>query len=98
MGLIRQDLDKIRSRITVAEQHVGAVEDTVTDHEASIRSLQTKVRALEYRAEDAENRSRRNNLRIVRLPEGVEGRNPTGFTEELLRSVLPAARLSPSLR
>lgn len=42
-GLLRQDLDKIRSRITVVEQLVGEVEDTVTDHEASIRALQTKV-------------------------------------------------------
>lgn len=48
-----------------------------------------------YRAEDAENRSRRNNLRIVGLPEGVEGRSPSQFTEGLLRSLLPTAQLSP---
>lgn len=71
------------------------MKDSVADHSTSIRALQTKVRALEYRAEDAENRSRRNNLCIVGLPEGVEGRDPTVFTEELLRSLLPAARLSP---
>lgn len=65
VGLLRQDLDKNHSRITVAERCVGDVEDTMTDHEASIWNLQTKVRALEYRAEDAENRSRRTNLRIV---------------------------------
>lgn len=95
VGLLRQDLDKIRSRVSEAERRVGSVEDTVNDHTASIRTLQTKVRALEYRAEDAENRSRRNNLRIVGLPEGVEGRTPALFTEELLRSLLPSAQLSP---
>lgn len=95
VGLIRQDLDKIRTRVAETERRVGDVEDTVTDHAASIRALQTKVRALEYRAEDAENRSRRNNLRIVGLPEGVEGRSPALFIEELLRSLLPAAQLSP---
>lgn len=73
VGLIRQDLDKICSRVAENKRRVGAVEDTVTDHEASIRALQTKVRVLEYMAEVAENRSYRNNLRIVGLPEGVEG-------------------------
>lgn len=95
VGRLRQDLDKIRSRVTEAEQRVGVVEDTVSGHEASIRTLTTRVKVLEYRAEDAENRSRRNNIRIVGLPEGAEGRNPTTFTEDLFRSLLPAARLSP---
>lgn len=52
VGLMRQDFDKIRSRVTEAEQRMGLVEDTVADHAASIRTLQTKVKALEYRVED----------------------------------------------
>lgn len=71
----------MRSRVAETRRHEGEVEDTVTNHAACIRTLQTKVRALEYRAEDAENRSRRNNLRILGLPEGVEAL----FTEDLLR-------------
>lgn len=94
VGLIRQDLDKIRTRVAETERRVGDVEYTVTDHAVSIRALQTKVRALEYRTEDVENRSRRNNLRLVGLPEGVEGRSPALFVEDLLRSLLPAAQLS----
>lgn len=52
------------------------------------------MKALEYRAEDAENRNRRNNLRIVGLPEGAEGGDPTSFIEGLLRDLLPEARWS----
>lgn len=76
------------------EQQVGEVEDTVTDHVASIWALQTKVQALEYRAENSENRSRRNNLWIVGLLEEVEGRSPTLLPEDLLHAPLPAAQLS----
>ena len=94
VSLIRQDFDKIRSRVTEAERRLGEAEDMIVDHDSSIRALQSKVRALEYRAEDAENRSRRNNLRIVGLPEGVEGRAPAHFAEELLRSLMPLAQLS----
>lgn len=41
--LLSQDLDKIRARLTAAEQRVGDVEDSVTDHAVSIWVLQTKV-------------------------------------------------------
>lgn len=60
----------------MAEQHV---EDTVTDHAASIM-----VQALECRTYDAENQSHRNSLCVVGLLEGVEGDNPTVFTVQIL--------------
>lgn len=95
MGLIRKDMDKFRHRLTETEHRIGAAEDTLHDHTATLHTLKTKVKALELRAEDAENRNRRNNLRVVGLPEGVEGSDPTAFTENLLRSLLPQAQFSP---
>lgn len=86
----REDLDKIRARLVVVERG-GRMEEYTT----AIRTLQMKVKALEYRVEDAENRSRRNNLRIESLAEGAEGVHPTTFVEDLLRSLLPAAQLPP---
>lgn len=97
MGLIRQDIDKLRSRATESEQRLSTTEDTMAEHGVALRTLQTKVKALEYRAEDAENRNRRNNLRIIGLPEGAEGNNPTSFIEGMLRELLPEARWSPPL-
>lgn len=95
VGLIRLDMDKIRGRLSDAEQRLGQVEDTVESHGADLRALKTKIRALEYKSEDAENRNRRNNLRIVGLVEGAEGKCPTEFIEGLLRSLLPGAQFSP---
>ncbi|XP_073480012.1 proteinase-activated receptor 1-like [Aquarana catesbeiana] len=95
VGLIRQDLDKKRARLGAAEQKVGRVEDVTEEHSVAIRTLQNKVKVLEYHADDAENRSRRNNLRIVGFAEGAEGQNPATFVEDLLRSLLPGAQLSP---
>lgn len=34
-------------------------------------------------------------IHIIGLAEGSEGRNPTTFIKELLRSLLPVAHLSP---
>lgn len=94
MGLIRRDMDKYRDRLTEAERRVGDNEDVIRDHSASIRTLQVKMKTLESRAEDQENRNRRNNLRLVGLPEGVEGRDPEAYTEHLLRTLLPQAPFS----
>lgn len=91
IGLIRQDLDKICTWLGAAEQRVGHVEDITGEHTTSIRTLQTKIKALEYRAEDAENRSRRNNLYIVELAEGAEGANLSTFVEDLLFSLRPSS-------
>lgn len=95
VGLIRQDMDKIRSRLTTTEQRLGHVEDTVENYGADLHALHTKIRALEYKSEDAENRNRRNNLCIVGIAEGADGQRPTEFVEELLRTLLPSAHFSP---
>lgn len=95
ISLIRRDMDSFRARLAVAVRCVGDSEDTLRDHSASLCTLQTRVKLLENKAEDAENCNRRNNLRIVGLPEGVEGSDPPAFTEHLLRTLLPHAQFSP---
>lgn len=46
VGLIWQDMDKICSRLSTAEQRLGHMEDTVENHGADLRTLHTKIRAL----------------------------------------------------
>lgn len=67
MGLIHKDMDKFQTRLTEVEHRMGDTEDLLRDHSTSLHTLTTKVRALEYRAEDAENHNRRNNLCIIGL-------------------------------
>lgn len=57
----------------------------------SIRAIQHKVKALEYKVDNAKNRNQINSLRIIGLAEGVEGQNLTVFVEDLL----PDAHFSP---
>lgn len=94
-GLMRRDLDKMRDRMREAVRRVGESEDSIRDNRASIHTLQMKAKAFESRAKDSENRSRRNNLQLIGLPEGAEGQDPTVFTETLLRTLLPRAQFSP---
>lgn len=95
VGLLRHDMDKLQSRVVETKQRVSTAEDEILEHSTALRTLQTKGKALEYRAEDAEKRSRRNNLCIVGLAEGAEGNHLTTFVEDMLRSLLPEAPFSP---
>lgn len=104
VGLIRQDQDKVCSRLTEAETRVGQVEDALGKNTSETRSLSSRVKLLKHRAEDAENRCRRNNIRIVGLAEGAEGRNPfmeldlcTWTLEEPKASTEPWLRMAAPL-
>lgn len=87
VGLIPQDLDKFRARISEVEDRVSGVEDLIRSDHRDHRTLQLQVRALQERAIDTENRLRRNNIRILGLPKQEEGSRPTVFTEKLLKLV-----------
>lgn len=59
---------------------VSQVDDMVVEHDGAFCMLQSKLKTLEYRTEDTKNRCRCNNIRIIGLAEGTEGKNPTVFT------------------
>lgn len=91
---LRYDMDKVRDRTTEAERRLGEVEDSAHATSTTVSVLQQQVETLQARAEDAENRSRRNNVRLIGLPERAEGSHPELFAEQLLREVLSPLTLS----
>ncbi|KAJ1107929.1 hypothetical protein NDU88_005315 [Pleurodeles waltl] len=70
VGLVRQDLRNAVSRITEVETRVSQTENDLADLRSKVAQLQTRTGELHRRAEDAENRSRCNNLRFIGFPEG----------------------------
>lgn len=91
---LRYDIDTVKDRTSEIERRVGAVEDTTNTIENSVHVLKQQIKVLEARAEDAENRNRRNNIRILGLPERAEGPNPELFAEQLIRTLLSPITLS----
>lgn len=84
ISLIRQDMQKIRERVTETEARISVVEDTIAPVPQDVRDLQRKYTQLLAKMDDQENRQRRSNLRFVGLPEGAEGRAPETFLENCL--------------
>lgn len=85
--LIRHDLDKIRGRLTTAEDRISEVEDVSHLQGSQLAELKEMVRSLQHRADDAEDKQRRNNVRVG-LPEGAEGSKTTMFAEQFFKQIL----------
>ncbi|KAM9316655.1 proto-oncogene tyrosine-protein kinase ROS [Gastrophryne carolinensis] len=90
----RHDLDKIRDRAGEAERRIGEAEDRLSTHTGEIATLRRQVTTLMGRAEDAEDRNRRNNVRILGLPEKAEGASPEQFVENLIKETLAPVNLT----
>lgn len=95
-NLIQHDLDKIRGRLTTAENCISEVEDASHTQGSQLAELKDIVRSLHHRADDAEDRQQRNNVRVVGLPEGAEGSAPSNFAEQFFKSLLALGDLPPT--
>lgn len=67
-NLIRNNLDKFGGRMAESESRISATEDLTATHITSIAELQRTMQALIAKSDDAENRPRRNNIRVLGLP------------------------------
>uniref|UniRef100_A0A669BXB9 Uncharacterized protein n=1 Tax=Oreochromis niloticus TaxID=8128 RepID=A0A669BXB9_ORENI len=81
---ISSSLENISKRVTEAEQRISDVEDGVTDLAGRLAEAEEKIKIMAKSLDDLENRSRRDNIRIINLKEGAEGDSPIQFFEAWL--------------
>lgn len=81
-------LDSHEKRLTETEQRIGALEDATDPVKTKVEFLEKTVNFLSERVDEMENRGRRRNIRIVGIPEDVEGTDPTRFFERWLPDAL----------
>lgn len=88
-------LDKMQTTITEHGQRMDSLESHAELQAQRIQALEERCVALAdnnakltAKTIDLESRSRRNNIRIIGLPESIEGPRPTSFFAELLAEVL----------
>lgn len=72
----------VETRTENLEKDVSALHAQESKHQGIINDLMLKI-------EDQEKRARRNNLRFLAIPEGVEGNDPRAFMVTLLKETLP---------
>uniref|UniRef100_H2ZRR8 L1 transposable element RRM domain-containing protein n=1 Tax=Latimeria chalumnae TaxID=7897 RepID=H2ZRR8_LATCH len=81
---LNSKLDGISHCLDASERRIGDIEDRMDN----VENVLSEVHRLREKCDDLENRARRSNLRIVGLPEGIEGRDSISFLEKLLVEVL----------
>ncbi|KAK5936002.1 hypothetical protein CgunFtcFv8_021308 [Champsocephalus gunnari] len=85
----------IKATMLAHTEAIKEVEGAATQHSDDITRLQTEVARLTAdtaklsdKCEDLEGRSRRNNIRMIGVPEGKEGTRPREFISQLLTDLL----------
>uniref|UniRef100_A0A3P9DMK0 L1 transposable element RRM domain-containing protein n=1 Tax=Maylandia zebra TaxID=106582 RepID=A0A3P9DMK0_9CICH len=85
---ISAQLELNSQRISDTENRISTAEDSLSGMETRLADMETKVNTLMEKCLDLEGRSRRDNIVILNLKEGTEGREPVKFLEGWLPTLL----------
>lgn len=94
--LVRQDLQKTAERTTVLEGGpISQIEDDMHPLKHDVKNMKDQISIYASKMDEMENRLRRNNVRLVGLPERSEGSDPIDFLEKLFVEVFGKESFSP---
>lgn len=88
MNEMQKKLSDCVGRVEQTEKRISNVEDEHVVMGTTVSRLEKENKALMDKVVDLETRSRRNNLRLVGVPEGDEGADTCGFLENWITDVL----------
>lgn len=75
IGLLQQDMQNIIERVTKTESRISTLEDNLSPFPSRVSAAEKQISSWCQKADNLENRLRRNNVKIVGLPERAEGQN-----------------------
>ncbi|KAJ3588769.1 hypothetical protein NHX12_009623 [Muraenolepis orangiensis] len=76
------------ARLVDVEKCAAFCDNTATELLTKFDKLKCEVTDLQNKCDDLEGRQRRNNIRVLGVPEGVEGPHPTEYMADLLGDLL----------
>ncbi|KAJ1175625.1 hypothetical protein NDU88_000912 [Pleurodeles waltl] len=80
---------EIEAKLCSMEDRIVAVEDDIDTLKEQNTAREGQLTDVMWKIEDLENRQRRNNLRFLGIPEGLEGDNIQAYMVVLLRGAFP---------
>lgn len=78
----------VQNKVTDLEEAASSHSDSISQLEQQVANLTADVDKLKQQNEELEGRSRRNNIRIIGIAEGLEMTKPRDFIATLLKDVL----------
>lgn len=87
-AILKDDVHKIRHRVTSAEQRISTVEDELNSLLVHVRDVAVDHKSHKAKLGDIEDWLRRNNLHFLGYPKGSEGKHPEKFLLVWLKQLL----------
>ncbi len=92
---VKELREEFEAMVTTAKQtrdRVDSVQADTREDRRTVMDLRNKLERLTEKMTDMEDRCRRNNVRLVGLPEGMEGSDAAGFLRANLSKWIPSLR------
>lgn len=84
-------ISEMETTLSTHSDNITSLEQDVVELRSKLTSLTEEHGALQATVEDLVSRSKRQNLRVIGLPEDVEGNNPRQFMADLFKEVAAEA-------
>ncbi len=89
---LRAELEAIATAAKQTRDRVDSVQAAAREDRRTVTDLRNQLERLTEKMTDIEDRSRRNNVRLVGLPEGAEGSDVAGFLRVNLSKWIPSLK------
>ncbi|KAJ1117787.1 hypothetical protein NDU88_005983 [Pleurodeles waltl] len=86
---VAKSCTEIEAKLCSMEERIVAVEEDMDTLKEQSAARDGQLKDVMWKMEDLENRQRRNNLRFLGIPEGLEGNNIQAYMINLLRGAFP---------
>ncbi len=86
---LREEFEAMAAAAKQTRDRVDSVQATTREDRSAITDLRNQLERLTEKMTDMEDKSRRNNIRLVGLPEGMEGSDVAGFLRINLSKWIP---------
>lgn len=93
--LVQQDLQKVAERTTVLEGRISQLEDDLHPLKSEVKNTRRQTGINASKMDEMENRLRRDNVRLMGLPEKSEGPKSIEFLERWFTELLGKETFSP---
>ncbi len=89
---LREEFEAIATKTKQTRDRVDSVQAAAHEDKRTVTDLKDQLERLTEKLTDMEDRSRRNNVRLVGLPEGMEGPDTVSFLRANLSKWIPSLR------
>ncbi len=89
---LREEFEAMAAAAKQTCNRVDSVQVTAREDRSAVTDLRNQLERLTEKMTDMEDKSRRNNVRLVGLPEGMEGSDVAGFLRVNLSKCIPSLK------